>query len=218
MHVRQLITFASVALLVAVIRPGSSVAIGVSLVAFAATLPWSAIRDATRARRGSFRALDDVDTAFAEGWEHLQSDAYLDAERAFRVVLGHRPVDADAQLYLGLALAGQGRHAEAIEPLRVAATARPLDAEAQARLGISLAEVGEIFLAITALRDALRLRPGLRVAEQVLERLLPGATALEEERTAPAHSRFPRSGARRRAHRYTRRTTPASSLELQAGA
>jgi tetratricopeptide (TPR) repeat protein len=218
MHVRQLIPFASVALLVAVMRPGSGVAIGVSLVAFAATLPWSAIRDARRARRRSLQALGDVDARFADGWEHLQSDAYLDAERAFRVVLAHRPADADAQLYLGLALAGQGRHAEAIGPLRAAATARPLDAEAQARLGMSLAEIGEIFLAITALRDALRLRPGLRVAEQALQHLLPAATAPEEERTAPAHPRFPRPGARRRGHRYIRRTTPASSLELQAGA
>lgn len=218
MHARQLIPFASVALLVAVMRPGSSVAIGVSVVAFAATLPWSALREATRSRRASAQPVDDVDAIFAEGWEHLQSDAYPDAERAFRFVLEQRPADPDAQLYLGLALAGQGRHSAAIGPLRAAAAARPLDAEAQARLGISLAEVGEVFLAVTALRDALQLRPGLGVAEQALERLLPAATALEEERTAPAHGRFHRSAARRRAHRYTRRTTPGSSLELQAGA
>ena len=221
MHVRQLIPFASVALLVAVMRPGGSIAIGVSMVALAATLPWSALFDAIRVQRGRAEWMEeasDADTAFAIGWEHLQSEAFIDAERALRFVLEHRPTDADAQLYLGLALAGQGRHADAIEWLRSAAAARPLDAEAQARLGISLAEVGEVFLAATALRDALRLRPALRVAEQALERLLPAATALEEERTTLAHSRFPRAGARRRAHRYTRRTTPGSSLELQAGA
>ena len=214
MQVRQLIPFAWVALLVAVMRPGGGVAIGVSLVALAATFPWSALR----ARGGSREQLDDADAAFAQGWEHLQREELIDAERAFRGVLAERPSDADAQLYLGLALAGQGRHAEAIEPLRAAAAARPLDAEAHARLGISLAEVGEIFLAVTALRDALRLRPTLGVAEQALERLLPAATALEEERTVPAHARSHRSAARRRAHRYTRRTTPGSSLELQAGA
>ena len=219
MHVRQLIPFASVALLVAVMRPGSSVAIGVSLAALAATLPWSALLEAVRARRGAVeQAASDGDAMFSSGWEHLQGEAFIDAERAFRLVLEQRPTDADALLYLGLALAGQGRHTEAVEPLREAATARPLDAEAHARLGISLAEVGEIFLAVTALRDALQLRPGLRVAEQVLERLMPSATALEAERTAPAHERFHRSDARRRAHRYTRRTTPGSSLELQAGA
>ncbi len=218
MHVRQLIPCASVALLIAVMRPGSSVAIAVSLVAFAATLPWSALRAVTRSRRTSAQQMDHVDPIFAEGWEHLRSDAYLDAERAFRLVLDERPTDADAQLYLGLALAGQGRHSDAIAPLRAAATARPLDAEAQARLGISLAEVGEVFLAVAVLREALRLRPGLGIAERALERLLPAATALEEERTVPAHGRFHRSAARRRAHRYTRRTTPASSLELQAGA
>ena len=221
MHVRQLIPFASVALLVAVMRPSSSVAIVASVLALAATLPWSAILDRVRARRGRAEQLgqtSDADATFAVGWEHLQSEEFIDAERAFRLVLAQRPTDADALLYLGVALAGQGRHADAIEPLRAAATARPLDAEAQARLGISLAEVGEIFLAATALRDALQLRPGLRVAEQALESLIPSATAPEEERTAPAHARFHRSAARRRAHRYTRRTTPGSSLELQAGA
>lgn len=221
MHVRQLIPFASVALLVAVMRPGGSVAIGVSMVALAATLPWSALLDAIRAQRGRAEWMDEVadaDVAFASGYEYLQSEAFIEAERAFRLVLEHRPADADAQLYLGLALAGQGRHADAIEWLSTAAAARPLDAEAQARLGISLAEVGEVFLAATALRDALRLRPGLRVAERALESLIPSATALEEERTTLAHSRFQRAGGRRRAHRYTRRTTPGSSLELQAGA
>ena len=221
MHVRQLIPFASVALLVAVMHPGGSVAIGVSALALAATLPWSAILDVVRVRRGRVEQAShtsDADATFANAWEHLQGEQFIDAERAFRLVLGQRPTDADAMLYLGLALAGQGRHAEAIEPLRAAATARPLDAEAQARLGISLAQIGEIFLAATALRDALRLRPGLRVAQQGLESLIPSATALEEERTAPAHARFHRSGARRRAHRYRHRTTPGSSLELQAGA
>lgn len=221
MVVRQLIPFASVALLVAVMRPGSSVAIGVSVAALAATLPWSALLGAIRVWRVGGEQVgetSDADAAFADGWEHLQSEAFIDAEHAFRLVLEHRPTDADAQLYLGLALAGQGRHAHAIEPLRAAATARPLDAEAHARLGISLAEVGEIFLAATALREALRLRPGLLFAEQMLHRLIPSATALEEERTAPAHARFHRPAARRRAHRYTRRTTPGSSLELQAGA
>jgi tetratricopeptide (TPR) repeat protein len=221
MHVRQFMPFASVALLVAVMRPGGSVAIGVSVLALAATLPWSAILDAARVRRGRAAQVSetsDADATFAHGWEHLQSEEVVDAERAFRLVLEQRPTDADALLYLGLALAGQGRHVDAIEPLRAAATARPLDAEAHARLGISLAEVGEIFLAVTALRDALRLRPGLRVAEEALESLIPSATALEEERTTPAHARLHRSAARRRAHRYTRRTTPGSSLELQAGA
>ena len=221
MHVRQLIPFASVALLVAVMRPGGNVVIGVSMVALAATFPWSALRDALRVRRSSVRLGDDApdaDASFADGWENLQREAFIDAERAFRMVLEQRPADADAQLYLGFALAGQGRHADAIEPLRAAATARPLDAEAQARLGMSLAEIGEVFLAATALRDALRLRPALRDAEQALGRLLPAAIALEEERTAPAPARSHRSAARRRAHRYTRRTTPGSSLELQAGA
>ena len=214
MYARRLIPFASVVLLVAVMRPGGGVAIGVSLVALAATFPWSALR----ARGGSREQRDGADAAFAQGWEHLQREEFIDAEREFRGVLAERPSDADARLYLGLALAGQGRHADAIEPLRAAAVARPLDAEAQAGLGISLAEAGEIFLAVTALREALRLRPTLRLAQQALERLLPAATALEEERTAPAHARFHRSAGRRPALRNTRKTTPGSSLELQAGA
>jgi hypothetical protein len=158
-----------------------------------------------------------VDASFADGWEHLQQEEFAEAERAFRFVLDGRPENADASLYLGIALAGQGRHAEAIAPLRDAAAARPLDAEVHARLGMSLGETGELFLAMTSLREALRLRPGLRPVEVALEELV-SAAAVSAGRTAPVRARFPRRGARRRSHRYTRRTMPASSRELQVGA
>jgi tetratricopeptide (TPR) repeat protein len=158
-----------------------------------------------------------ADAGFASGWEHLQQEEFPEAERAFRIVLDSRTDDAVASLYLGIALAGQGRHAEAIAPLRDAASARPLDAEVHARLGISLRETGEIFLAMSSLREALRLRPGLRVAETALQGLV-SAAALPVMRTAPVRARSPRRAARRRSHRYTRRTMPASSRELRVGA
>ena len=154
---------------------------------------------------------------FADGWRHLQQEEFAEAERAFRLVLASRPEEADASLYLGIALAGQGRHAEAIAPLRDAAEARPLDAEVHLRLGISLRETGESFLAMSSLREALRLRPGVRAVEAALEELV-SAAALSAGRTAPVRARSLRRAARRRSHRYTRRTTPASSRELRAGA
>ena len=158
-----------------------------------------------------------VDATFARGWAHLQREEFAEAERAFRAVLGARPEEADASLYLGTALAGQGRHAEAIAPLRDAAAARPLDAEIHARLGISLKEIGEDFLAMSAFREALRLRPGLHAVEAELDQLL-SAAARSASRTSPVRVRSRQQGARRRSHRYTRRTMPVSLRALRAGA
>lgn len=174
-------------------------------------LPGGSRRSTSPTRRPS------ADASFAEGWEHLQLEEFAEAERAFRVVLDHRSDDADAMLYLGIALAGQGRHVEALAPLRDAAAARPLDAEVHARLGISLRETGQAFLAMRSLGEALRLRPGLRAVEVALDELVSGA-ARSAVRTSPVRARSLRRGARRRSHRYTRRTTPASSQALQVGA
>lgn len=157
-----------------------------------------------------------ADASFAEGWAHLQREQFAEAERSFHLVLAHRPEEADASLYLGMALAGQGRHAEAIAPLRDAAAARPLDAEIHARLGISLRETGQPFLAMTSLREALRLRPGVRGVEAALDDTV--SAACSGSRTSLVRARSPRRGARRRSHRYTRRTMPASSRELRVGA
>ena len=166
--------------------------------------------------RAETTVVSSVDASFAAGWEHLQREEFADAERAFRLVLEGR-TDADASLYLGISLAGQGRHAEAVTPLRDAAAARPLDAEAHLRLGISLRETGESFLAMSSLREALQLRPTLRLAEAALGDLV-SAAALSARQTTPAPARSRPRAARRRSHHYTRRTTPASSRALRAGA
>ena len=162
-------------------------------------------------------AVPAVDAAFSDGWQHLQEEAFADAEREFRDVLASRPEDADASLYLGIALAGQGRHAEAVAHLREAAAARPLDAEAHTRLGISLRDSGELFLAMSSFREALRLRPGLYQVEAALDELV-SAAARSAARTSPVRARPLRRGARRHSHRYTRRTMPGSSRELLVGA
>src|SRR5687768_10044845 len=41
-----------------------------------------------------------ADVAFGEGWESLQREDFVEAERAFRMVLDARPEVADALLYL----------------------------------------------------------------------------------------------------------------------
>ena len=160
---------------------------------------------------------EHLDDAFSRAWHLLQDERFAEAERAFRVVTTERPDDAAASLYLGIALAGQGRYEDSIAPLREAVAARPLDAEAHMRLGISLGKVGHHFAAAASLREALALRPGLRAAAIALEELVSVA-ALSATRTTPARVRSPRRGARRRSHRYTRRTMPASSRELRVGA
>lgn len=181
----------------------------------------ASIRQLVRGRPRSIawpsNADEHLDDAFSQAWHLLQDERFAEAERAFREVITERPDDAAASLYLGIALAGQGRYAESIAPLREAVAARPLDAEAHVRLGISLGKVGHHFAAAASLREALALRPGLRAAEVALEELVSVA-ALSATRTAPARVRSPRRGARRRSHRYIRRTMPASSRELRVGA
>lgn len=160
---------------------------------------------------------EHLDDAFSRAWHLLQDERFAEAERAFRAVMAERPDDAAASLYLGIAIAGQGRYEESIAPLREAVAARPLDAEGHVRLGISLGKVGHHFAAAASLREALALRPGLRAAEVALEELVSVA-ALSATRTTPVRARSPRRGARRRSHRYTRKTMPASSRELRVGA
>lgn len=221
MNLHAFVPVASVAMLVAIVRPDTGVELVAGAVALVGTLPWGGIAGRVRRARQTAALLtpaSDVDATFASGWECLQREAFIDAEQAFRQVLVIRPADIDATLYRGLALAGQERHAEAIPLLRAAVASRPLDADARMWLGISLAKEGEVFLAVTALREALTLRPGSRVAEQALAELISVPAAPDEAQTAPAHARSLRQGARRRAHRYTRRTMPGSSLELRAGA
>jgi tetratricopeptide (TPR) repeat protein len=177
----------------------------------------SRARAALSRSRGPSTSVSSVDASFAAGWEHLQRDEFDAAEQAFRAVLDAEPDQADASLYLGMSLAGQGRHAEAIAPLRDAAVARPLDAEVHLRLGISLREIGETFLAMSSLREALQLRPTLRSAQAALDELV-SAAALAARQIAPALARSRSRAARRRSHRYTRRTTPASLRALRVGA
>ncbi len=180
---------------------------------FGVVRPWRARVSDSRPRSYAL----SPDAAFAEGWESLQCEEFIEAERAFRLVLEARPDDADASLYLGIALAGQGSHADAIAPLRAAAEARPLDAEVHWRLGISLRETGELFLAMSSLRQALQLRPGLYEVEAALDDLV-SAAARSATRTSPVRGRSLRRAGRRRSHRYIRRTMPASSRELRVGA
>ena len=168
-------------------------------------------------RRRRHNHTHDADVAFTTGWEFLQEEQFAEAERAFRIVLNGRPGDPVALLYLGIALAEQGRHSEALAPLRDAAAARPLDAEVHLRLGVSLKDLGESFLAMSSLREAVTLRPGLRAAQAMLDELVRDAARAAQE-TSTARARSPRPGARRRAPRYTHRTMPALSRELRAGA
>jgi tetratricopeptide (TPR) repeat protein len=149
---------------------------------------------------------------FASGWSHLQRERFSEAAAAFRRVLETDAANADAEFYLGIALAGQDLHEHALPHYRQAAAARPLDAEIHLMLGRSLAATGDVFGASASIREALTLRPGLAAAERALEEIVSA------QRTALSRAQRPLRVARRRTPRYTRRTMPESSQALQAGA
>src|SRR6185295_13801198 len=85
--------------------------------------------------------------------------------------LAIRPADGEAAARLadaGVALAREGRTADAVEALGAAARLLPADADVAYNLGTLLARAGRPAEAIPHLEDAVRLRPGFADAERNL--------------------------------------------------
>ena len=80
------------------------------------------------------------------------------AERLARAVADD-PQDGQAQLNLGSALQGLGRHAEAVERFKVAQASRPNDAAPCLHIAISLLALGDAGSALRAASDACRRAP-----------------------------------------------------------
>lgn len=86
----------------------------------------------------------------------------------WRSTVAHRPWNARAHANLGLALARDGRVAEAIVEYAEALRLRPQDAATQNSLGSALAQQGRHHEAISHYREAIRLRPDLAEAHNNL--------------------------------------------------
>lgn len=85
-----------------------------------------------------------------------------------------KPDSAECKLFLGMALADAGRHAEAEKPLRSAVQKLPGFAEAWENLANVTGALGRPNEAIDCLRRALVLQPGRADIRQRLDALLAG--------------------------------------------
>ena len=105
------------------------------------------------------------------GHVHLQAKQWSEAELSFRKALDIDPDFALAHHGLGMALAAQVRHDEAVEHLLWSIGLLYHQAGAHFALGLSLAALGHHLHAIEAVSNALEIQPELPGAEKVLQRL-----------------------------------------------
>jgi len=103
----------------------------------------------------NFRA----ELAYLLGGRAYQAGRYQDAEAAYRRALQIRPDYPEACNGLGLALAGQGKTAEAIRQFQRALHIDPCFADAHNSWGLVLADAGRLDQAIEHYLEALRLNP-----------------------------------------------------------
>ena len=82
------------------------------------------------------------------------------AEAQWRALTGSQPADYRYWTSLGIALAHQGRYAEAIEAYRKVLSLRPHSVDAELSLGIAYFKLGDLAKAIPPLQDAVLQQPG----------------------------------------------------------
>jgi Flp pilus assembly protein TadD len=111
---------------------------------------------------------DDAAGWFALGQLAMDLEAHRLAEGYARRALNARPDNAAAHQQLGLALANQGRFAEAVRTLEDAVRLAPNDPAAHLNLAVALAEVGRVPEARTQALEAVRLRPDYERARKFL--------------------------------------------------
>ncbi len=91
--------------------------------------------------------------------DDLAARDYPRALRAFDRLLVRRPDDPALLLGKGMALAGLGRHEDALPLFQSAAERRPGDASALFNLGVTLARLGETDAAMATFENLLELHP-----------------------------------------------------------
>ena len=109
------------------------------------------------------------------GWQEavslLQQGQAPQAEQLLRQVATADPYCFEGQLYLGIALAQQGRHQEAVGPLSAAANIRPDHAGARYNLAVMLQHTNDVPGAEQQYQAALQLDPNHAKARQALQAL-----------------------------------------------
>jgi Flp pilus assembly protein TadD len=107
----------------------------------------------------------------ALGKELLRTQQPVYAVREFEKALTLDPQHTEARMYLGVALALQGKHKDALVQLRRAVRDNPDHSLAWTNLGITLEAMGDKEAAIEAYSEAIRLQPDLSEARQRRARL-----------------------------------------------
>lgn len=109
------------------------------------------------------------------GWQDavalLQEGQAHQAEQILRPLTITDPQSFEAHFYLGVALAQQGRHQDAVGPLTTAANLRPDHAGARYNLAVMLQHTGDVAAAAQQYEAALQLDPSHRKARQALQTL-----------------------------------------------
>ncbi len=97
---------------------------------------------------------------FAAALQHFQAGRLREAEQQLRAVLARNTSNPDALHLLGLAVAAQGRHTEAIDLIGRVAAVYPNVAEIHYNLGRAQRGGGKLKDAIASYRRAVALKPG----------------------------------------------------------
>jgi tetratricopeptide (TPR) repeat protein len=146
--------------------------------------------------------LERAEAAGVGGWHllerigrtHLEAGDPEAAERAFRGTLDIDPEHALALGGLGVSLAKQGRHSEAVECLMRSLGVLQHQPDVHFNLGLSLAALGNPAAALQALGNALAIEPNMpqaRAAMQHIQReiahaMINGVRASQSDRGPPA--------------------------------
>jgi tetratricopeptide (TPR) repeat protein len=102
---------------------------------------------------------DEFRGLIAEAVTHLQAGRLAAAERAYRAALAIAPADAAVMHNLGVAIAAQGHHREALGCFEDALKADPGFVAAHFNCGVALLRLGETRAAIKAFGRAAQLEP-----------------------------------------------------------
>ncbi len=117
---------------------------------------------------------NDIHNVVPELMSLFAARRFGDMEVRARSILTQHASSAILNELLGIALAAQGRHAEALAPLQTATAQGPNDAQFWENLALCQRQLGQLADAETSLRKALTIRPD---AVETLKALATGSSA-----------------------------------------
>jgi tetratricopeptide (TPR) repeat protein len=135
------------------------------------------------------RNREDVALYMINGIQSLRTGKINDAVESLRQALARKPDNAEANYYLGIALAQSGDNGGSVQAFRMAIEKRPDSAEIHYNFGIALRQMGKLSEAIQELRQAIQLRPEDGLAHCALGKVLlqEGEAQAGEKEMARAH-------------------------------